>query len=67
MNVSEKVVYYLRKHLNETICDKCLRLEFRASKPPTRMLDGFNREYCRRTIDVCGKCGNSGATVTMFR
>jgi len=48
MNTSEKIVAYLVKHLDEPICDECLRVRLKAASSITRMVEHMNPAAVRR-------------------
>ena len=67
MNTAERVVNYLTKHPNETICDACLQKELGASRPLNRMLDVMNPAHVSREVALCKKCGVTRPSVTLIR
>lgn len=66
MNLSERIVDYLRKHVGEVICDDCLRTELNTRHSLTSMLAGFNPNYVVRKVDTCGTCGQVKETMCQF-
>lgn len=67
MNTAERIVSFLRKHQNMTICDDCLQAELGVSKPISRMLDVLNPEFVRREVSKCGRCGETKNSVALFK
>ncbi|HEV7689830.1 MAG TPA: hypothetical protein VGO52_03365 [Hyphomonadaceae bacterium] len=63
MNISERIVDYLRKHPGEAICEGCFQKALRASRPLSGMLEGLNPNFITRKVDRCDTCGETKETL----
>lgn len=67
MNTIERVLHFLKKHVDQAYCDECLALELRVRSSLSRMLDVLSDEYFRRGKLTCSQCGECKPGIVQVR
>lgn len=67
MNTIERVLHFLKKHLDQAYCDECLALELKVRGSLSRMLDVLSDDYFRRGNITCSRCAKEGPGIIQIR
>jgi hypothetical protein len=67
LNLSERVVWFLRKHADQSYCDECLAAEVGTKHSLSRMLDVFSGDYFQRGTVNCDRCGQEKHGIVQVR
>ena len=67
MNMSERVLHFLRKRTDEPYCDECLALELGTKHSLSRMLGALSTDYFRRGRITCCRCGETRPGIVQIR